>query len=88
MYESYPLSHATESVSLAGGEVTDSLMHQLNRRGYSFHTASDREVVQSVKEECQRENAIRINCGKNEKTDNNESYELPDGHKLIMGRAI
>ena len=83
VYEGYPIPHAVESVGLAGRDVTDSLMRQLNSRGYPFYTAAEREIVRSVKEKMLY---VKTDNWNEEIADNNETYELPDGQKLNLGK--
>ena len=78
VYDSYKLSHAVKSVGLGA------LMQQLNRRGYSFSTEYDRGIVQSIKERM-----LYVSNGESNGTaEDRESYELPDGQKVILGREL
>eukprot|EP00057_Strongylocentrotus_purpuratus_P015204 XP_011669678.1 PREDICTED: actin isoform X4 [Strongylocentrotus purpuratus] len=87
IYEGYCLEAATHRTGLAGREMTHYLMRLLNKKGYSFSTTAEREIVREIKERCcylaedfEREMActqIRT-----------ERYQLPDGQEIVLGQEL
>lgn len=87
IYEGYAIPHAIQRIHLAGRDLTDYLKTLLAKRGYSFTTAAELEVVRDIKEkmcyvvnnyeEALKEADESHSCEKN--------YELPDGRKILIG---
>lgn len=87
IYEGYAIPHAIQRIHLAGRDLTEYLRQLLGRRGYSFTTAAELEIVRDIKEkmcyvvnnydEAIKESEESHSCEKN--------YELPDGRKILIG---
>lgn len=87
IYEGYAIPHAIQRIKLAGRDLTEYLRQLLAKRGYSFTTAAELEIVRDIKEkmcyvvnnydEAIKESEESHSCEKN--------YELPDGRKILIG---
>lgn len=87
IYEGYAIPHAIQRIHLAGRDLTEYLRQLLSKRGYSFTTAAELEIVRDIKEkmcyvvnnydEAIKESEESHSCEKN--------YELPDGRKILIG---
>ena len=87
IYEGYAIPHAIQRIHLAGRDLTEYLRQLLGKRGYSFTTAAELEIVRDIKEkmcyvvnnfdEALKESEESHSCEKN--------YELPDGRKILIG---
>ncbi|XP_041478471.1 actin-like isoform X2 [Lytechinus variegatus] len=85
VYEGYCMKEATHRTGLAGREMTNYLMRLLNKRGYSFSTSAEREIVREIKERCcyVAEDFEREMSTNQKRTEN---YQLPDGQEIELGK--
>jgi len=88
VYEGFALPHLTKRLDVAGRDITRYLIKLLLLRGYAFNRTADFETVRQIKEklcyvgydmELERQLAF-------ETTTLVESYELPDGRTIRIGR--
>jgi actin-related protein 2 len=50
VYDGYSLRKADRRVDIGGKDVTENLVRLMQRRGYSFHSSADFELVKAIKE--------------------------------------
>lgn len=87
IYEGYAIPHAIQRIHLAGRHLTEYLRELLAKRGYSFTTAAELEIVRDIKEKmCYVVNNFDEELKAAEDSHACEkNYELPDGRKILIG---
>jgi len=86
IYEGYTLPHAILRVDLGGGDLTGYMISILTERGYAF-LPQERDIVRDVKEKLSYI-ALDFDTAMKEATessDNEKTYELPDGNIITVG---
>ena len=88
--DSCVIAHAVQRCDMGGRDVTDHLVGMLKRRGYSFATQSEWDLVNKMKEKmCFVAPDVEWS---NEKLNNGEyeakSFQLPDGSSIILGHEM
>ncbi|XP_071487913.1 actin, non-muscle 6.2-like [Diadema antillarum] len=80
--------HAVQRMDLAGIDLTNYLQNLLNKRGLSFVTSAEHDIVREIKEKVSyvavdfdRETEVAASAPESV----NSSYELPDGHDITVG---
>jgi actin-related protein len=81
VYEGYCCVHAINTVSVSGSDVTEYLRLLLDRRGYSFTTAPEIEIVRQIKEQfCElNPDSREAFTGSGDTT-----YQLPDSSTILI----
>jgi len=93
IYEGYALSHSIQRMDIAGKDITENLMQSLmtkhtDGQGLRCIATAEREIVRCIKEQC---GSVSLNLKQemeheyDNKEQNTEQYELPDGQVLSIG---
>lgn len=82
IYEGFPLLHAVRGMPIGGLTVTKCLAELLNRRGYSFNTPKDQDMLMYIKENfCYCAVNFKSQMASYNK-DFEQRYTLPDGMEV------
>jgi actin-related protein len=81
VYEGYPCVHAINTVTVSGGDVTEYLRLLLEKRGYSFTTNPEMEIVRNIKEQF-----CELNPDSREQFTGSidTTYQLPDSTTILI----
>lgn len=88
IYEGYAIPHAIQRIVLAGKHITEYFRQLLKDKGYSFTTPADIEVVRDIKEKlCYivEKNFDQELKKSQDNTNNDKTYDLPDGRTIVVG---
>jgi len=88
VYEGYSLPHLTRRLDVAGRDITSYLIKLLLIRGYAFNRSADFETVRRIKEKfCYVGYDLKAEARlATETTCLDETYTLPDGRVIHIGR--
>jgi actin-related protein len=82
IYFGCSLPHAIKRINLAGRDLTEYLEKLLEKKGYSFSTMAEKEIIKDIKEKaCYISNN---NDGNEINNIKNFLYELPDGNSIEL----
>ena len=88
IYEGYAIPHAIQRVELAGSNITEYFRQLLKDKGYNFSTPAEIEIVRDIKEKlCYvvEKNFDQELKKSQDSTNNDKTYELPDGRTINVG---
>ena len=87
VYQGYTFPHAIQRINMAGGDLTLHLAKLLTKRGYTFSTMSELELVRDMKEKlCFVSEDYDKDIQTSESSDLFlKTYELPDGNTITLG---
>eukprot|EP01084_Bolivina_argentea_P175441 303821_1 len=84
IYDGHAIGPAISRLNFAGRNLTDYLSRLLTKRGYSFTTSAEREIVRDIKEKM---GYVSTNYDREMKEDERtKTYELPDGQIIDIGK--
>jgi actin-related protein 2 len=88
IYDGYSIKKANRHLDVGGREVTENLVRLMQRRGYSFHSSADFELMKAVKEKfCYAAVDYAREKGLSDSTTVLEkSMTLPDGSTCTIGQ--
>ena len=87
VFEGYTLPHSIQRLDLGGCDVTGYLMRMLGKRGYSFATTAEREIIRQLKERlCYIASDFKQEMLTASRSFTiQKDYELPDGQVITIG---
>jgi len=89
VFEGFSLPHAITRMDVAGADVTEHLNRILKRSGVNFHTSSEMQTVQDIKEKvCCVRKTTKKHPAHSVSQEQAEIYELPDGKKIQIGTNV
>uniref|UniRef100_A0A7S1MSF0 Actin-related protein 2 n=1 Tax=Neobodo designis TaxID=312471 RepID=A0A7S1MSF0_NEODS len=88
IYDGYAIKKANRQVGIGGNDVTENLVRLMQRRGYSFHSSADFELMRAVKEKfCY----AAVNFSEEQRLSDattvlEKSFVLPDNTTCTIGK--
>merc|ERR1719320_378840 len=86
VFKGFSIPHAITRMDVAGENVTEQLRRILMKEGVNFHTTSEQQIVQDIKEKLCRVKRRRKKGDVAQVEEEPAKYILPDGEEISIGR--